>query len=70
MAAREEIRGKFLGSLLGVAIGDAIGASWEGHRMAADYEIERITSDSVRFVTALQLPSWHNVGDYQAEGQV
>lgn len=46
MADSEEIRKKFLGSLLGVAIGDAIGASREGYRMATEHEIELITSIS------------------------
>ena len=46
MVNNEQIRKKFLGSLLGVAIGDAIGASWEGHRMVARHEIERATSIS------------------------
>jgi len=39
MIKREQIRKKFLGSLLGAALGDAIGASREGHRMAAESEI-------------------------------
>lgn len=39
MVDSEQIRKKFLGSLLGVAIGDAIGASWEGCRMAAEHEL-------------------------------
>ena len=42
MTNQEQIRKKFLGSLLGVAIGDAIGASWEGRRMAARHEIESV----------------------------
>ena len=46
MVDSEEIRKKFLGSLLGVAIGDAIGASWEGHRMLDEHEIELIATVS------------------------
>jgi len=46
MVDSEQIRKKFLGSLLGVAIGDAIGASWEGCRMAAEHEIEFIANIS------------------------
>jgi poly(ADP-ribose) glycohydrolase ARH3 len=40
------IRKKFLGSLLGAAIGDALGASWEGHPMVAEYSAELLTSVS------------------------
>ena len=36
----EQIREKFLGSLLGAALGDAVGASWEGHWVAEEREIE------------------------------
>jgi len=46
MVDSEQIRKKFLGSLLGAALGDAIGASWEGHRMAAEHEIELVASVS------------------------
>jgi len=46
MVDSEQIRKKFLGSLLGAALGDAIGASWEGRRMAAEHEIELVTSVS------------------------
>lgn len=46
MVASGQIRKKFLGSLLGVAIGDAIGASWEGCGMAAEHEIELIANIS------------------------
>lgn len=46
MVDSEQIRKKFLGSLLGAALGDAIGASWEGHRMAAEHEIELVGSVS------------------------
>lgn len=38
----EQIRSKFLGSLVGAALGDAIGALREGHRMAAEQEIGRL----------------------------
>lgn len=38
MVASEQLRQKFLGSLLGAALGDAIGASREGHRMAPRHE--------------------------------
>jgi poly(ADP-ribose) glycohydrolase ARH3 len=46
MVDNEQIRRKFLGSLLGVAIGDAVGAPWEGHRMATEHEIELIAEIS------------------------
>jgi len=46
MVNREQIRRKFLGSLLGVAIGDAIGASREGYRMATEHELELIAKIS------------------------
>ncbi len=46
MVDSEQVRKKFLGSLLGAALGDAIGASWEGHRMAAEHEIELIAEVS------------------------
>jgi poly(ADP-ribose) glycohydrolase ARH3 len=42
MVARKKLRDKFLGSLIGAALGDAIGASREGHRMASEEEIGRI----------------------------
>jgi len=42
MSDRELVRKKFLGSLLGAALGDAIGASWEGHPMAAEQEIRHL----------------------------
>jgi poly(ADP-ribose) glycohydrolase ARH3 len=41
-----QIRKKFLGSLLGAAIGDALGASWEGHPMVAEHETELLTTIS------------------------
>lgn len=44
MVVGEQIRSKFLGSLVGAALGDAIGASREGHRMAAEHEIRHIAS--------------------------
>jgi poly(ADP-ribose) glycohydrolase ARH3 len=46
-----QLRHKFLGSLLGVALGDAIGASREGHRMAAQHEtgLVDLTSGSLRY---------------------
>jgi len=46
MVDSEQIRKKFLGSLLGAALGDAIGASREGHRMAAEHEIELVAGVS------------------------
>jgi len=46
MVDSEHIRKKFLGSLLGAALGDAIGASWEGHLLAAEHEIELIAKVS------------------------
>lgn len=46
MVDSEQIRKKFLGSLVGVAIGDALGASWEGHRMVAEDETQLISSIS------------------------
>jgi poly(ADP-ribose) glycohydrolase ARH3 len=51
MDATEKHRSKFLGSLVGAALGDAVGASWEGHRMAAEEEIEQITMirDTLRY---------------------
>jgi len=42
MDATEKLRSKFLGSLVGVALGDAIGASREGHGMAAEQDIRHI----------------------------
>lgn len=39
-----QIKKKFLGSLLGAALGDAVGASWEGHRLAEEPEIKLTTS--------------------------
>lgn len=46
MAAVEgqQLRDKFLGSLLGAALGDALGASREGHRMAARLEPDPVSS--------------------------
>ena len=46
-----QLRHKFLGSLLGAALGDAIGASREGHRMAAQHEtgLVDLTSGSLRY---------------------
>jgi len=46
MVITEQVRSKFLGSLLGVAVGDAIGASWEGRQMAAEHEIKNISTIS------------------------
>jgi poly(ADP-ribose) glycohydrolase ARH3 len=46
MVDSEQIREKFLGSLLGAALGDAVGASWEGRGMAAEHEIELVASVS------------------------
>jgi len=46
MVDSNQIKGKFLGSLLGAAMGDAIGASWEGRRMASEGEIELIARNS------------------------
>jgi len=42
MNAGEKLRSKFLGSLVGAALGDAIGASREGHYMAAEQDIGHI----------------------------
>jgi poly(ADP-ribose) glycohydrolase ARH3 len=42
MTDNELVRKKYLGSLLGAALGDAIGASWEGHQIAGRREIELI----------------------------
>jgi len=39
-----QIKKKFLGSLLGAALGDAVGASWEGHWLAEEPEIKLRTS--------------------------
>ena len=39
MINSDQIRKKFLGSLLGAALGDAIGSSREGHSMADESEI-------------------------------
>jgi len=46
MVDSNQIKGKFLGSLLGAAMGDAVGASWEGRRMASEREIELIARSS------------------------
>ena len=46
MVHSEQIRKKFLGSLLGVALGDAIGASREGRWIATKHEIELIAKIS------------------------
>jgi poly(ADP-ribose) glycohydrolase ARH3 len=46
MVDRDHLRKKFLGCLMGVAIGDALGASWEGHFMASEEEILITTSIS------------------------
>jgi len=40
----DKLRSKFLGSLVGAALGDAVGASREGHRMAAEQDIRRIAA--------------------------
>lgn len=40
MVYREQMEKKFLGSLLGAAIGDALGASREGHALASQRELE------------------------------
>jgi len=40
MVDTEQLRGKFVGSLLGAALGDALGAFWEGHRIAARHDPE------------------------------
>jgi len=40
---RENLRKKFLGCLLGVAVGDALGACWEGRLMSQEGEIESLT---------------------------
>jgi poly(ADP-ribose) glycohydrolase ARH3 len=42
MVAMKDLRSKFLGSLVGAALGDAIGVSREGHRMAARKEVGQI----------------------------
>ena len=39
----EQVRKKFVGSLLGAALGDAVGASWEGYWMAGKQVIEVAT---------------------------
>lgn len=39
---RETLRSKFLGSLIGTAAGDALGASMEGWRMVAEGEVEAL----------------------------
>ncbi len=44
MVDSEQLRAKFLGSLLGAALGDALGASREGHRMAARYDGGLVTA--------------------------
>jgi len=51
MADNKQMRKKFLGSILGVALGDAVGASWEGYPMATEYELGLITnvSQSLRY---------------------
>ena len=51
MVDREQSKKKFLGSLLGAALGDAVGASWEGRRMAAqgDIEITASVSEQLRY---------------------
>lgn len=42
MVTMEKLRSKFLGSLVGAALGDAVGAFWEGCHMTTDEEIRRI----------------------------
>jgi len=42
METNQRLRRKFLGSVLGVAIGDSMGAPWEGHRIVGEHEIELI----------------------------
>jgi poly(ADP-ribose) glycohydrolase ARH3 len=51
MDIAEKLRSKFLGSLVGAALGDAVGASWEGHHMAAEEEIRQTTRmrDTLRY---------------------
>ena len=51
MTDNEPGKKKSLGSLLGAALGDAVGASWEGHRIARKHEIELIAkiSHSLRY---------------------
>jgi poly(ADP-ribose) glycohydrolase ARH3 len=44
MDTGEKLRSKFLGSLVGAAVGDAVGASWEGQHMATPEEIRHVTS--------------------------
>ena len=45
VSEHEQGRKKFLGSLLGAAIGDAVGASREGRGMASQREIQALASD-------------------------
>jgi len=45
------LRSKFLGSLVGAVLGDAVGSSWEGHHMAVEQEVVDITRirDTLRY---------------------
>jgi poly(ADP-ribose) glycohydrolase ARH3 len=51
MTDNEVIRKKFLGSMLGAALGDAVGASWEGQQTATEQEISYVaqTSGTLRY---------------------
>jgi poly(ADP-ribose) glycohydrolase ARH3 len=51
MVDNEQLKQKFLGCLIGAALGDAVGAFWEGRRMAAEEEIKQIagTQDTLRY---------------------
>lgn len=51
MVDSKQLKRKFLGCLIGAALGDAVGAFWEGRRMAAEEEIKQIagTQDTLRY---------------------